>query len=221
MKSAVMSPCREAIEHLPPGGMLVVNGVSWEEYETLLDELEDRPGVRVTFDRGRIQAVSPLRRHEQYSRLVEYIAVHTAGTLTLPIESLGTVTLRQRDRERGVEADCCFYIANAHRIGGKDTLDLTVDPPPDIVVEIDMSTDSNAKLTIYAGLGVPEIWLYNGRRMRILELQSEISGYFEVPHGRFLECLTVPVLERFLELSRTTTYHEVLRAFRAWLEERR
>jgi Uma2 family endonuclease len=219
MKGAAVSQYREAIEHLPPGAMLVVHDVSWEAYEHLLDALEDRPGVRVTFDQGRLQAVSPFRKHEQYSRLVDDLALFTAMALGLPIEKLGATTLRQPERERGVEADCCFYIANAHRIAGKETLDLQVDPPPDIAVEIDLSTDSHAKLPIYAGLGVPEIWLYNGLQMRILELRDDNSGYFDVSQSKFLECLTTSVLERFLELSKTNSQTEVLRVFRAWLEE--
>jgi Uma2 family endonuclease len=221
MKSAVMSPYREAIEHLPPGAMLVVNGVSWEEYEALLDELEDRPGVRVTFDRGRIQAVSPRRKHDQCAALIDLMVVFAARVLGLPVEVFRTTTLRQPEQERGVEADCCFYIANAHRVSGRDTFDLKTDPPPDIAVEIDMSTDSPAKLPIYAGLGVPEVWVYDGRRMRILQLLDDGSGYGDVARSKFLECLTVEVLERYLELSKTTGQSELLSDFLAWLEERR
>ncbi len=217
MKGAAVSPYRDAIEHLPPGAMLVVHDVSWSEYEHLLVELEDRPGVRVTFDRGRLQAVSPLRRHEQNIKLIDNIALFTATALGLPLEQFGATTLRQGERKRGVEPDCCFYIANADRVAGKETLDLTVDPPPDIAVEIDMSTDSHAKLPIYAGLGVPEIWLYDGRRMRMLALRDDQSGYVDVLESKFLACLTAAVLERFLELSKTTGQTEVLRAFRAWL----
>ena len=176
MKGAVVSTYRDAIEHLPPGGMLVVRDLTWEEYEELLKELSDRPGVRVTFDQGRLQAVSPLRKHEQCAQVISDMALLAADALDLPLERLGSTTLRQAERLRGVEPDCCFYIANAHRIEGKITLDLDIDPPPDVVVEIDMSTDSDAKLPIYAGLGVPEIWLYDGRRARILELVETWPG---------------------------------------------
>ncbi len=220
MKGAAVSPYRDAIEHLPPGAMLVLHEVTCSEYEHLLVELEDRPGVRVTFDRGRLQAVSPLRRHEQCARLTDAIARSAANALELPLENLGSTTLLQPGSERGVEADCCFYVANSHRIAGRETLDLTVDPPPDIAVEIDMSTDSHAKLPIYAGLGVPEIWLYDGRRMRILELRDDSSGYFDIHASKFLECLTGPVLDRFLKLSRTTGQSEVLAAVDEWLATR-
>ncbi len=190
MKGAAVSQYREAIEHLPPGGKLVVLGVTWGEYGRLLEELADRPGVRVTFDQGRLQAVSPLRAHEHYAQVMADVALIAAETLDLPFEQLGSTTLRQLERQQGVEPDRCFYIANAGRIAGKTTLNLETDPPPDIVVEIDMSSDSQAKLPIYASLGVPGIWLYDGHRVRVLELRDDSSSYFETLESKFLECLT-------------------------------
>lgn len=218
MKQAAVSPYRDAIDHLPPGGMLVVPGVTWEAYETLLEELSDRPGVRVTYDEGRLQAVSPLSAHEQFSEVISDLALMAARWLGLRLEKRGSVTLMQPSRRRGVEADRCFYIANAHRIMGKIALDLAEDPPPDIAVEIDMSSDSRAKIPIYAGMGVPELWIYNGRRLRILELDEASGRYQDVTGSKFLPCFSVPVLERFLELSKTTGQDEVRDGFEAWLK---
>ena len=216
MKAVAVSQYRDAIEHLPSGGMLVVLGVTWGEYERLLEELADRPGVRVTFDQGRLQAVSPLRAHEHYAQVMADMALIAAETLDLPFEQLGSTTLRHLERQQGVEPDRCFYIANAGRIAGKTTLNLETDPPPDIVVEVDMSSDSQAKLPVYADLGVPEIWLYDGQHVRILELRDD-SRSFEILESKFLECLSTAVLDRHLELSKTTGQSEVRRAFRAWL----
>jgi Uma2 family endonuclease len=217
MKGEAVSQYRDAIDHLPPGAMLVVQDVTWEEYEHLLEELSDRPGVRVTFDQGRLQAVSPLRAHEHYAQVMADMAVMAADSLDLPIEQLGSTTLRQVERLRGVEPDRCFYIANVHRIEGKLTLDLAVDPPPDVVVEIDMSSDSAAKLPIYAGLGVPEIWLFDGRRARILELVEDQGSYVDAVQSKFLPCISAPVLEQQLQLSRTTPQSKLRRAFRVLL----
>ena len=218
MKGAVVSTYRDAIEHLPPGGMLVVHDVTWEAYEHLLEELSDRPGVRVTFDQGRLQAVSPLRAHEHYAQVIADMADIAAEALDLPFEQLGSTTLRQIEHLRGVEPDRCFYIANAHRIEGKITLDLDIDPPPDVVVEIDMSTDSDAKLPIYAGLGVPEIWLYDGRRARILELIETGRGYIDVAQSKFLPCIAAAMIEQQLELSKTDGQRKLRRSFRARLQ---
>jgi Uma2 family endonuclease len=216
METAVTSQYREAIEHLPPGGMLVVQNVTWEEYEHLLDELADRPGVRVTYDQGRLQAVSPLRAHEHYARIMEVIGDLAAEALDLPFESMGATALRQVKGLRGVEPDDCFYITNEQRIAGKVTLDLESDPPPDIVVEVDLSTDSGAKLPIYAAMGVPEIWFYNGRRAKILELGP--SGYVERQESKTLPLTTVAVLEHFLDLSKTHGKRAIRRLFSASLK---
>ena len=217
MKGVAVSQYRNAIEHLPPGAMLVVHDVTWDEYEYLLEELSDRPGVRVTYDEGRLQAVSPLRAHEQYTQVIRDLALLVADALDLPLETLGSTTLQQPGRRRGVEADCCFYIASSHRIEGKITLDLKIDPPPDIAVEIDMSSDSRAKLPIYAGLGVPEIWLYDGKRARILELRDDPSEYVDVTASKFLECVTPQILDRFLAQCKTDGQTEIRRAIRKWL----
>jgi Uma2 family endonuclease len=219
MQGTAVSPCREAIDHLPPGAMLVVHGVTWDEYAHLLEELSDRPGVRVTFDKGRLQAVSPLRAHEHYIQVLNDLTTLTADVLDLPLEKIGATTLRQPEHERGVEADCCFYLASADRIEGKITLDLAVDPPPDIAVEIDMSSDSDAKLPIYAGLGVPEIWRYDGKRAGIFQLREDSTGYTPVERSRFLPCVTPEVLDRFLVMSKTTGQSEVRRAIRKWLAQ--
>ena len=197
--------------------MLVVHDVTWDEYEYLLEELSDRPGVRVTYDEGRLQAVSPLRAHERYVRVIDNLVLFATESLNLPIEQLGATTLRQPGRERGVEADCCFYIANAHRIEGKNTLDLEVDPPPDIAVEIDMSSDSRAKLPIYAALGVPEIWLYDGKRARMFEFRDDIAKYAEVQQSKFLEPITPQVLDKFLGMCKSNGQTQIHRAIRKWL----
>jgi Uma2 family endonuclease len=219
MKAAAVSQYRDAIEHLPPGGMLVVQDVSWEEYERLLAELSDRPGVRVTYDRGRLQAVSPLRAHERYAQILFDLADLTAEALDLPLEPLGSTTLRQMRQQRGVEPDHAFCVANAFRVESKITLDLEIDPPPDVVIEIDLSSDSRAKLPIYARLGVPELWLYDGKRVQILERSLNETEYNPASRSRFLPPLTVEVLQQQIEKSKNTGRTAFRRGFRAWLAQ--
>lgn len=218
METAVSSPYRDAIDHLPPGGMLVVNDVTWEEYEHLLEELSDRPGVRVTYDQGRLQAVSPLRAHERYTQILFDLADVTADFFELPFEPIGSTTLKQMTLQRGVEPDRAFYVTNAHRVENKITLDLSSDPPPDVVIEVDLSTDSWAKLPIYAAMGVPEIWLFNGKRMQILELGTDRAHYSSVSQSRFIPPLTITVFEQQLEKGRTTGRTALLRSYRASLK---
>src|SRR6266516_1204094 len=163
----------EAINHLPAGAILVVPGVGWEQYESLLDDLDARPGVRISYDGGRLEIMSPLPAHEKYKEFISDLARAFAEETSLPLEKLGSTAWKRRRIQKGIEADACFYVANAHRIVGKRKIDLESDPPPDIAVEIDTTNESSSKFPIYAALGVPEIWVYDGKQVEIYCLKDE------------------------------------------------
>ena len=116
---------------------------------------------------------------------------------------LGSTTFRRQDLKRGTEPDSCFYIQNVERIRGKKEIDLTVDPPPDLVIEVEITSPAVPKLPVYARLGVPEIWLYDGRAPRILRLAGD--QYENSDRSGVLPCLTESVLSEFLEQSKTLT----------------
>src|SRR5262249_46154880 len=149
---------RDAIEHLPAGSRLIISGVSWEDYEDLLEDLAGKTTVRVLYDEGTLEIMSPLLEHEVYKELISYLVRAFADEKNLPLESLGSTTWKLRQIRKGTEPDACFYVTNAYRIVGKLNIDLSVDPPPDIVVEIDTTSRSRRKFAIYAALHVPEIW---------------------------------------------------------------
>ena len=135
--------------------------------------------------------------------------------MDLVLESLGSTTYKQEWLARGVEPDACFYTANAAGIIGKERIDLKVDPPPDIVVEIDVSHDPTRKLAIYAGMGVPEVWRYDGKRAHIYQLVDQ--DYVSVDASFVLPVFTTDVLSRFLEQGKTEGQTATRRAFRDWL----
>src|SRR5688572_14032082 len=164
----------DIIERLPAGAKLELPDVDWDEYEHLLAQMESfHPGHRLSYDRGRLIVVSPRREHEFFKAFVSRAAHVLAEELSLNIEATGATTLRRRKLAKGVEADESFYVQNAARIIGHLELDLDVDPPPDVAVEIDMSHDSLEKFHIYATLGVPEIWRYDGENTRFYKLAGE------------------------------------------------
>ena len=176
---------REAVDHLPPGGMLVFQHVSWEDYEKLLEDLADRPGVRVSYNEGRLEITSPLPEHEEYKDSI-YSMVHVfCEVRTIELETRGSATWKRSKLQKGSEPDTCFYVANAPRIIGRRTIDLEKDPPPDVVVEIDTTNESTAKFPIYSALRVPEIWRYDGGRCYMYRLTagaySEISESLSCP----------------------------------------
>lgn len=161
---------RDAIERLPEGATLIVHHVGWDEYEHLLENLAERPDLRLSYDRGRLEAMTPLPEHEAYARFIDDLVRVVADERGLLLEKRGSATWKRRSLARGVEADACYYVAGAHRIIGKRTLDLDVDPPPDLVVEIDITNESLSKRPTYAALGVREIWQYDGEQASFHEL---------------------------------------------------
>ena len=116
----------EAIDHLPSGAILVAPNVSWEQYEDLLADLGDRPGVRVSYDEGRLEIRSPLPEHEEYKESVLCLARALSEELGIPLETRGAATWKRQKLQQGVEPDTCFYVVNAKRIIGKRTIDLEI-----------------------------------------------------------------------------------------------
>ena len=164
--SASIADYRDSVDHLPEGATLVAHDVSWEDYERLLEELADRPAVRVTYDRGRLEIMSPRPEHEEYKRLIERIIDALADYLDLNAEPRGSATWRKKRDAKGTEPDTCYYVANSDRIIGKRNIDLNVDPPPDMAVEIDAANESLSKFPIYSTLRIPEIWRYDVRQLK-------------------------------------------------------
>lgn len=199
--------------------MLVVPEATWDDFERLLDELTDHPGVRVSFDQGRLVAASRLRAHQHFARILGDIADIVADGYGLDLEAIGSTTLKCRTRAQGVEADAAFYVANAKRVAGRVTLDLSVDPPPDVAIEIDLWNDSVHKFPVYAALGVPEIWRYDGRHVEIRLLES--GEYRMAAASKTFPVLTPQVMERFLELSRTASRSAARRACKQWVADPR
>jgi Uma2 family endonuclease len=141
-----------------------------------------------------------------------------AEELNLDIEATGATTLRRRKLMKGVEADESFYVQSAARVVGHLELDLDVDPPPDVAVEIDMSNDSLDKFPIYAALGVPEIWRYDGVTTRFYKLTGE--SYEVIQNSLAFPVLAANVVTQYLELSKTDGQSAALKAFRQMLRSR-
>src|SRR5713226_4217057 len=158
--SSTPSPCASG-----GGSVIVLDGVSWPTYQKLADEITDRRSVRLTYDRGRLELMSPLPEHEAYSvQLGQFVRV-VAVACKMPLKCLGAMTIRRQELARGLEPDNCFYLANWPRIRGRKVLDFTVDPPPDLGLEIDVTNLSLDRLPIYAALRVPEVWRFTGREL--------------------------------------------------------
>ena len=206
----------EAIHNLSPGGTLIFHEVPWEDYEQLLDELVDRPGVRVNYVRGRLEIMTLSQFHEMYADLLQDLALMTAERMGFDFESRGSATHKKKSFRSGAEPDGCFYVQNAAQIIGKRKIDLNRDPAPDIIVEIDVSHTSLYKLDFYAHLGVPEFWRYDEKRLHIYHLIEQ--SYIEAQVSRAFPVLTSDSLTQFLEQSKTEGQSAARRAFGQWLK---
>jgi Uma2 family endonuclease len=136
--------------------------------------------------------------------------------LRIRATSFGSATMRTRKQRKGSEPDACFYVQTAEALGTRIALDFAVDPPPDIVVEVDVHHDSISKLPIYAALRVPEIWRYDGARMHLLRLEDD--RYVDVDASQALPMLTSAILTTYLTRLREEGEFESLLAFDEWLQ---
>jgi Uma2 family endonuclease len=194
---------------------VVLHNVSWQTYERLLAELGECSSLRLTYDRGSLEIMSPSEEHEELNRALAFLVETLITELDLDARSLGSATFRREDLERGFEPDSCFYIQNVARIKGKRKLDLSKDPPPDLLIEVDLTSSSLHKLAIYARLGVPEVWRCDKERVRIHKLLE--SGYEESLSSLAFPFLTAAKLSDFLKAGQTSRRSQWLRSIREWL----
>lgn len=210
---------REALDHLPDGTTLVATDVPWDEYERLLEELADRPGMRVSYVEGRLEIMSPRPEHEEFKRFIEKIIDALGDHLNWNVEPRGSATWRKKQAAKGTEADTCYYIANAEKIIGRRTIDLRKYPPPDLVVEVDSTNESLSKFPVYSTLRVPEIWRYDVKHSRVIMYELSENEYVEVPSSRAFPMLTAKVLAGFIEQSKVHGQKAAMAAFRKWLKK--
>ena len=197
-----------------PEQIVELSNISWQTYETLLTELSHRR-LRLTYNRGNLEIMTPSPEHERFKAVLGRFVETLAEELDVRIEPLGSTTFK-RPELLGVEPDKCFYIQNISAIKGKKRLDMSQDPPPDLVVEIDITSRSDSTLQIYAALGVPEVWIYNGSRLRINRLESQ--GYVECDQSLAFPSVAILEIVSFLEQAETMDYLELVKAFRNWVK---
>lgn len=197
---------------------LVLEGVSWPTYGRLLAELENR-GVRLAYDQGRLEIMSPSYLHEIRKRQIGRMIEVLAEELDLEIVGGGSTTFRKEDDQRGLEPDECYWLAHAPAVMHKEEIDLAVDPPPDLAIEVDLTTDSLNKQPIYASLRIPEVWRYDGRELTVLRLDPG-GIYGAVQRSLSFPQVSLSSLQRFLELRQAVGERQWIREFRAWIRTR-
>jgi Uma2 family endonuclease len=151
---------------------IILPGIQWCTYARLLEERGDSHAVRLTYDQGTLELMAPSLSHEHTNRVLAMIVEAVALLQDVDLYPAGSTTFTRADLARGFEPDSCYYIAHAAAVRGKLTIDLMTDPPPDLVIEIDMTRTSLDKFPLYAAIGVPEVWRYTADSLTIASLHD-------------------------------------------------
>lgn len=152
-----------------PNHQVILKNISWKTYEALLTDIGEKSRIQLTYDQGILEIMVPLDPHETYAEILGRIVTTITEELNLEIRSLGSRTCKREDLNQGLEPDKCFYIQNEAIVRDLDPIDLNQYPPPDLVIEIDITSHSINRLELYARLGVPEVWQYNEKQFTIHE----------------------------------------------------
>ncbi|MEG5040780.1 MULTISPECIES: Uma2 family endonuclease [unclassified Microcoleus] len=195
---------------------VILKGVSWSTFKALLADVGDDRAWRIAYDEGVLEIRMPLEEHEEPKRLIESFVEAIVDELEIELRSLGSLTLEREDLTRAVEPDSCFYIQNESLVRGRN-INLPNDPPPDLAIESDYTNSSINKFTIYAALGVPELWRYRRESLQVYHL---VEGKYEMC-DRSLAFSFLPVAEipGFIEQSRTVGQRAAVRLFRQRIRE--
>ena len=191
---------------------VTLNGVSWQTYQALLNDLGDHRSSRLVYDQGILEIIMPSELHEIINRLLDRIVTALTEELGMKIRAYGSTTLEREDLVRGVEPDSCYYIQSVEQLRAKK-LNLQTDPPPDLAIEVDITSSSKRRFGLYQQLQIPEVWRYT-RSQGITIYQFCDGKYQEREFSPTFPMISGAVLAQFLQLSGTEDDNEVIRALR-------
>jgi Uma2 family endonuclease len=201
---------------IQPGQQLLVEDVNWQQFESILAELGERRASRLSYSNGRLEIMVPLPEHEKAKEIIGDMVKILLEAGQIAFESLGSTTLKNERMSQAVEPDTCFYIQNQAAVIGKNRLDMSVDPPPDLAIEIDLT--SRTQLDNYQILGVPELWRYARRGLQINVLQAE--QYIESDVSpTFPNIPIVQLVNQYTQESLVAGRTRAIQAFKSWVGE--
>jgi Uma2 family endonuclease len=195
---------------------LLIHAVDWRTYEKFLEAVGERP-LRLTYDRGNLEFRIPSYNHEWWKRRIGFLIRLLGAELSLEVQGAGSTTFRREDLDRGLEPDECFYIGeHALQMLGLRVLDLSHDPPPDLVVEVEISPAALDRPAMYAALGVPELWRFDGATLRVFRLDPDRT-YQECERSPTFPALPLAEFVRFLQATEGLTETGLIRPFQEWV----
>ncbi|MDJ0600169.1 MAG: Uma2 family endonuclease [Crocosphaera sp.] len=195
-----------------PENITILTGIRWETYQALVLDLAETPSKKLTYDQGILEIMTPLPEHEVNKRLLGRIVETTTDVLGLEICSFGSTTWSRENVKRGIEPDECYYITNETLIRGRLDINLAIDPPPDLAIEIDITSSCLDRLGIYAAIGIKEIWRFDGQELFIYCLKN--GSYEQQEYSQVLPILSKSIMLNFLKRRGEIGENALIREFR-------
>ena len=197
-----------------PGQQLLLKELDWQKFEEILSELGEKRASRLSYSNGILEIMVPLPEHEKDKEIISYMVQILLEALNINFEPLGSTTFKNERMNQAVEPDACFYIDNYQAVIGKNRINLENDPPPDLAIEIDLT--SRTRLDNYRLLGVPELWRYNQNGLQINLLQE--GEYIESSISpNFPNIPIIELINKFVKQSQKLGRSEAIRNFKKWL----
>lgn len=203
---------------IPTEQRLRLSCIPWEAYVAFTDMLGDRP-IRVTYNCGEMEVMSPTFRHENSKKLLGLLIYELTQELEIDVVNGGSTTFRREDLKRGLEPDECYWIEHEAVVRGRDDIDLDNDPPPDLALEIEISRSALDRMSIYAALGVPEVWRWDGEKLTV-NVRTTRGTYRKSDRGKAFPFLPMTEFASFLEPTKLSET-QLLRSFRAWVRKQK
>lgn len=196
---------------------VVLHNISWNSYKTISDTLQNETPAHFTFDRGKLEIMVLSLKHENLKKILAMLFERLSEFLEIEIFAGGSTTFQRQDLERGFEPDECYYIKNASVMRGKNEVNLDIDPPPDLTIEIDIKHSSLNRMSIFAAIGISEVWRYDGENLFIYLLEN---GEYRISQtSSVLKTVESRRLENLVKTGRNSTRKEFLRQIENYSKE--
>jgi Uma2 family endonuclease len=199
-----------------PGQQMLLQDVSWQQLENILEEMGESRAARISYSHGWLEIMVPLPEHEKDKEIFGELVRVLLDQLQIDFEPFGSTTLKNERMRQAVEPDTSFYIQNQAAVIGKNRIDLTIDPPPDLAIEVDIT--SRTRFENYELLGVPEFWRYTQQGLEINLLQA----------GKYIKSQSspnfpgIPIIElvnEYVQQCLTIGRSQAMRNFKSWLKD--
>ena len=201
---------------VPPGQTIVFRDINWSDFESILEDLGENRSSRITYDCGHLSIMTPLPEHEVNKVLIGDLVKIILEELDLDFWSLGSTTFRNKIMTQVIEPDDCFYIQNSSAIRGKDRINLTIDPSPDLAIEVDITSRSYP--SIYAKLGVPELWQFEQGKLRIGILRDGVYANSDIS-SIFPKIPVINLIPKYLAKAKENGRNKTMKEFRKLISD--